>query len=163
MAERRSASDDEEYEGLNWAGAALLFFVISGLAALADAALTGQLKWIFDAAFLVCCVYVALRVKHEDLLAAVNIPPIVFALIAFFSLQFSGPGQGSWLTRQVLGMSNFLALNAPVLLFGYAVAVLTVLFRWLRQRDGARTRRPRGARPRMAAPRAPERRARARR
>ncbi|KWX04987.1 hypothetical protein C3Y87_20365 [Carbonactinospora thermoautotrophica] len=160
MAERRAASGGEEYEGLNWAGAALLFFVITGLAALADAAITGQLKWIFYASFLVCCVYVALHLRHEDLLAGINIPPIAFVLIAFISLQFSDHGQDSWLTRQVLGMSNFLALNAPVLLFGYAVAALIVLLRWRRRR----TRPARESRTRVAAaPRTPERRARARR
>lgn len=119
---------------LRWGGAALLFVVVCGLAALADVSINQEMAWIFGAAYLVCSLVVAARITDRDLLAAINLPPIVFVLLVLVRLQFSA-GTGSWASQLALGLGQVLADQAPLLLAGYLAAVVVAGVRWLRIRD----------------------------
>jgi hypothetical protein len=90
----------------------------------------------FTLAFLGGCVLVALLVHREDLRAAVVMPPLVYAAVAFAAGVVDPPGgTGSFVARQGVAVLNELVLDAPVLFGGTGAAALLALLRWLGSRD----------------------------
>jgi hypothetical protein len=107
--------------------------VITLLGGLIDIITTRSLGWGFAGAFLLVTVWTALRVVRRDLLVAVIAPPLVFAVAALLTLQLlPAASAGRWPVRQALDLATTLALGAPVLLGGTAIAGVIALARRLR-------------------------------
>jgi len=117
--------------GITAIGAGVLALAVTLLAAILDAIVTRSFGWLFTIGFLLGCLYVGLRVRRRELLASVVIPPLVFATTVVIAGQFLPVTSDSgWLTRQVLDLATTLALGAPVLLGGTALAGAIALGRW---------------------------------
>ncbi len=85
---------------------------------------------IFAVAFIASCVYVALQVRRRDLLAAVIVPPLVFAALTVVKSLVDNR-TGGW-SDQVLDIVSELATEAPALWAGTALAAVIVVVRWRR-------------------------------
>lgn len=104
--------------------------VITLLGGLIDVITTRSLGWVFSACFLITSAWTAARVVRRDLLVAVIAPPLVFAVAAFIALQLlPSQSSGRWLLRQGLDLATTLALGAPILLGGTAIAGCIALVR----------------------------------
>lgn len=128
--------------GITAIGAGVLALAVTLLAAILDAVFTRSFGWLFTIGFLLGCLYVGLRVRRRELLASVVVPPLVFATTVVIAGQFLPVTSDSgWLTRQVLDLATTLALGAPVLLGGTALAGAIALGRrflpQLAQRGGS--------------------------
>ncbi len=121
--------------GLSATGAALLATLLTCAGVLVDIVVSRGLHWGFTAGFVVACAWVATRVEGRHLLAAVTIPPWVFVIGVLLAQQVLGlSGSGSWLLREATDTSTKLALNAPLLLGGEALAAAIALTRLVRRR-----------------------------
>ena len=120
-----SAVSVGDRRGLTATGAVTIALVL-GLAGGAYDVLTGSgLRTVFAVAFVVGCALAALTVHHEDLLAAVIMPPLVYLVLAFVGGVVEQTGQtGSFLAQQSLEMANSLILDAPVLLTATGLALV---------------------------------------
>ena len=103
----------------------------------------GDLGWLFDAAFVLACVWLALAVAPRDFFTVGVLPPLLM-LGAFVLLAFVDPGaiarkHDSPLQAVITGLAD----HAVALGLGYAVALalLALRQRWLTQaRRQARNR-----------------------
>lgn len=120
--------------GLSATGGTLLNLVVTLVGGMVDAVVTNSFGWIFGLSFFASAAFVALRIRYADLLAAVIVPPITFAVVIIVAGQFLPSSGGSWLRRQALDLASTLALGAPVLLSTTATAGAVIAFRWLRAR-----------------------------
>lgn len=125
-----------DVRGLTAAGGALVV-LLAGLAGGAVDVLTGSgLRTVFAVAFGLGCVCAAAKVHHEDLVAAVVAPPLVYAVVAVVGglVEASGAG-GSLVRQQALELFTSLVLGAPALLTSTGLALLVVLMRAARFRS----------------------------
>lgn len=100
-----------------------------------DIVVSRGLRWGFTAGFLLACLWIASRIEVRHLVAALAIPPWVFVIGVLLAQQVLGlGGSGSWLVREVTDTSTTLALKAPLLLGGEALAAVIVVVRLLRRR-----------------------------
>lgn len=113
--------------GLTGAGGAVLGTVIAGLGALLDLFVGGALRLGFTVTFLVACVLVALAVRVRALATAVVLPPLLFAGAALLETKHSGVTSGN--RQAALDVATSLALSAPALFAGTALALVVVLCR----------------------------------
>lgn len=113
--------------GLSGPGGALLGALVVGLGALLDLTLGDELGLGFTATFLLGCVLIALALRVRALAVAVVLPPLLFAAAAFFETKDSGATSGS--RQAALDVATTLALSAPVLFSGTALALAVVLGR----------------------------------
>ncbi|NHC45774.1 DUF6542 domain-containing protein [Motilibacter aurantiacus] len=131
---RAKAPSDLEATGVALVGAAAAF-----TGALVDIAVAQKLGLAFLATFLVVSVWGAARVRRCELPAAVVLPPLVFAVVAFLAGQFlGGHDEGSWLVGQGLDLVSALATGAPALLAGTVLAGAVAGGRLLMERRAAR-------------------------
>ncbi|MGZ4589673.1 MAG: DUF6542 domain-containing protein [Actinomycetes bacterium] len=113
--------------GLTGLGGVLLGTLVVGLGALLDAALGGSLGLGFRVTFVLGCVLVAMAVRIRALATAAVLPPLLFAGSAYFETRRAGLTHGY--REAALDAATTLALSAPVLYLGTAVALAIVLVR----------------------------------
>jgi hypothetical protein len=124
------AAGSAAQHGLTTAGVVVVLCVVTGVALVVDLVVATGLSWLFTVGFVLGCAYVAARVRRTDDLSALVAPPLVFAaamLVADAVVGSSSPGQ--FPISQVLDLATSLAVGAPVLMTGCAVAAAVVLVR----------------------------------
>jgi hypothetical protein len=112
---------------------------VSTVCAVAAAVVLGRTGLVFAAGFMLASLYVAARIRQRDLLWAVIVPPIAFAVAlvtsAFFTDSLDADGS---LLQKLVDFSTILADKAPLLLVCESLAVVIALVRRIRQRRPAR-------------------------
>jgi hypothetical protein len=124
--------------GLTAFGAVSVALLLAAAGGLVDV-LTGEgLRTVFAVCFIAGCAFAALRVHREDLVAAVVMPPLVYAFIALLAGAFSQTAAvGGVLTRNALELATSLVLGAPVLLTATALAFVIAVVRAIAGRHRA--------------------------
>jgi hypothetical protein len=124
--------------GLTAVGAVSVALVLGAAGGLVDV-LTGEgLRTVFAVCFIAGCAFAALKVHREDLVAAVVMPPLVYAVIALLAGAFSQTAAvGGVLTRNALELATSLVLGAPVLLSATALAFVIAVVRGVAGRKPA--------------------------
>jgi len=115
--------------GLTVAGGTVLGAGLVGLGAALDIALGDGLGLGFRVTFVVTCVVIAFAVRVRALGAAVVLPPLLYAAAA--TLQTVTAGQTTGRRAAALDVATTLALTAPLLFLGTAVAAAIALSRGL--------------------------------
>jgi hypothetical protein len=113
--------------GLTGLGGVVLGCLVVGLGAVADLALGGGLGVGFTATFLLGCVLVAAALRTRALAVAMVLPPLLFA--GGYALETKNAGQTSGRREMALDVATSLALHAPALFVGTALALGVVLVR----------------------------------
>jgi hypothetical protein len=113
--------------GLTGLGGVVLGCLVVGLGAAGDLALGGGLGVGFNATFLLGCLLVAALLRTRALAVAVVLPPLLFS--GGYALETKTSGQTSGRREMALDVATSLALHAPVLFLGTALAVAVVLVR----------------------------------
>ena len=113
--------------GLTGIGGVVLGVLVVGLGAVGDLALGGGLGVGFTATFLLGCLLVAAMLRTRALAVAVVLPPLLFS--GGYALETKTSGQTSGRREMALDVATSLALHAPVLFLGTALAVAVVLVR----------------------------------
>jgi hypothetical protein len=95
-----------------------------------DVATGPGLRTVFAISFVLGCGLATLLVHHEDLRAAVVMPPLVYVALALLGGAVERAGApGSFVSQQALELVNALVLGAPVLISATALALLVALGR----------------------------------
>lgn len=117
--------------GLTAAGGAVLLILASALGALIDLVSGHGLRVAFAVLFVGGSFLVAARVHREDLLAAIVMPPLVYAFMTIVTAYAQPPGGGieHGLRQRVIDIGTTLVLTTPVLLVGTALAVFVAVRR----------------------------------
>lgn len=117
--------------GLTAAGGAVLLTAAAALGAVIDLASGSGLRAAFAVLFVGASLLVAARVHREDLLAAMVMPPLVYALMSVITAYAQPPGGGieHGLRQRAIDIGTTLVLTTPVLLVGTAVAAFIALRR----------------------------------
>jgi hypothetical protein len=124
--------------GLTAFGAVTVALVIGSTGGLIDVMTGPGLRTLFAITFIAGCAIAALKVHREDLLAAVIMPPLIYAAIALLAGAFSHTtGVNSVLTRQALELATSLVLGAPVLLTATALSFVIAVSRGISGRRRA--------------------------
>ena len=113
--------------GLTGLGGVVLGCLVVGLGAEGDLALGNGLGVGFTATFLLGCLLVAATLRTRALAVAVVLPPLLFS--GGYALETKSSGQTSGRRQMALDVATSLALHAPVLFLGTALAVAVVLVR----------------------------------
>lgn len=113
--------------GLTGLGGVVLGCLVVGLGAGGDLALGHGLGVGFSATYLLGCVLVACALRTRALTLAVVLPPLLFA--GGYALETMTGGQTAGRREMALDVATSLALHAPVLFVGTALAVAIVVFR----------------------------------
>jgi hypothetical protein len=113
--------------GLTGLGGVVLGCLVVGLGAGGDLALGHGLGTGFSATYLLGCVLVACALRTRALAIAVVLPPLLFA--GGYALETMTGGQTAGRREMALDVATSLALHAPVLFVGTALAVAIVVFR----------------------------------
>ena len=122
--------------GLTVAGVVVILSAFSLVGLLLDAFTGGGIGWVFGAFFVVGSAYTASQARRPDLVWAVVVPPLVFAVLVMGHAVLTEPGGA--LTKVVAGMNGLLDYG-PQLWVGTGAAALVVAWRqW-----GGRLRRGR--------------------
>lgn len=107
----------------------LLGSALTLTAAVADLAINGEITWLFDVAFVITSVVLALRVRASDFLTIAMLPPMLM-VVTFFVLAIIGPasiahaGDGvvqAWVT----GLTH----HAGALTIGFALCLVCLAIR----------------------------------
>lgn len=105
--------------------------VIGGAGAGYDIATGTGLRTAFAVCFVVASALSALTVHHEDLRAAVVMPPLLYVALSLLSAAVEGiGGAGSFASRQLVELVNAIVLGAPVLMSATGMALLVAVVRW---------------------------------
>jgi hypothetical protein len=128
---RRSGGPLGDGRGLTAAGGAVLLTAAAALGVVIDLASGSGLRAAFAVLFVGSSFLVAARVHREDLLAAIVMPPLVYAVMAVIAAYAQPPGGGieHGLRQRAIDIGTTLVLTAPVLLVGTALAVFIALRR----------------------------------
>jgi hypothetical protein len=113
--------------GLTGLGGVVLGSLIVGLGAAGDLALGDGLGIGFATTFVLSCVLVPVALRIRALGVAIVAPPLLFA--GGYAMETRASGQTSGLRQMGLDVATSLALHAPLLFVGTAVAVAAVLVR----------------------------------
>jgi hypothetical protein len=113
--------------GLTGLGGIVLGCLIVGLGAAGDLALGGGLGVGFATTFVLSCVLVAATLRVRALGVATVAPPLLFA--GGYALETRTSGHTSGLREMSLDIATSLALHAPLLFIGTALAVAVVIVR----------------------------------
>ena len=121
--------------GITVSGVAVVIFAVSLVGMLVDVFTGGGIGWLFGGFFVAACCYTAAQVRRSDLVWAVVVPPLVFAVLVVAHGVFTATGG---LLGQVVAGMNGLLDDGPMLWVGTgAAAVIAVWRRW-----GGRLRTP---------------------
>jgi hypothetical protein len=113
--------------GLTGLGGVVLGCLVVGLGAAGDLALGHGLGVGFSTTFLLGCVLVACTLRTRALAIAIVTPPLLFA--SGYAWETRASGQTAGRREMALDVATSLALHAPVLFVGTAVAVAVVSVR----------------------------------
>jgi hypothetical protein len=113
--------------GLTGPGGVVLGCLVVGLGAAGDLALGHGLGMGFTATFLLGCVLVAAALRTRALAVAMVLPPLLYA--GGCALETKTSGQTAGRREMALDVATSLALHAPALFIGTALAVAIVLGR----------------------------------
>jgi hypothetical protein len=113
--------------GLTGLGGVVLGCLVVGLGAAADLTLGDGLGVGFTATFLLGCLLVSAALRTRALAVAMVLPPLLFA--GGYALETKDSGQTSGRREMALDVATSLALHAPVLFVGTALALAVVLVR----------------------------------
>lgn len=113
--------------GVGTLGLVALLLVGTAVGAIGDEIVSGDLGWGINIAFVLTAALAAVMAGRRDLLACVLAAPIVFAVVVTTSLIVVDGYDG--LTRTGLVVATELALLAPGVWLGTALAVVIVLLR----------------------------------
>lgn len=128
--------------GLTAAGGVLLILALGLFAVGIDVATGTGLRTAFAVLFVLACTLVAVAVHHEDLLAVLVMPPLLFLLLATAASVLDGGGPaGAWVVRRTLDVVTAMVTAAPVLFVAEAAVLGVVLVRFAVYRASVRRRR----------------------
>lgn len=128
--------------GLSAAGAVLLGFALGLAGAVVDVSTGTGLRTAFAICFLLGCIGATTLVHHEDLMATVVMPPLLFVVLAAVaSVLDKGGGAGSWLTRRVFDVVTTMVTSAPVLFWAFGATLAVAVLRFVAYRASLRRRR----------------------
>lgn len=127
LTERLRAALPFTGPGLTGLGGVILGCLVVGLGAAVDLAQSPGLGVGFTATFLAGCVVVAAALRTRSLAVAVVLPPLLFA--GGYLLETQASGQTVGRREMALDVATSLALHAPTLFIGTALAVSVVLGR----------------------------------
>jgi hypothetical protein len=113
--------------GLTTLGVTVLFVVLAGAGALADAVIANELAWGFTVLFCVACAWTALRVRPRDRRTALVAPPLLYAL--FIAIAATAAGGRQPLRQWGFDAALLLADRAPVLVSGLVLVAAVLLWR----------------------------------
>lgn len=117
-----------------------------------DAATGSGLRTAFAVSFFLGCAVAAALVHHEDLMATVVMPPLLFVALAAIGSVLDGGGLGGgWLTRRALDVVTAMVTDAPVLFVALGAVLAVVAVRLIHYRASVRHRR-RASRPAAGRP-----------
>jgi hypothetical protein len=112
--------------GLTIAGVAVVLFAVSLVGMLVNVFTGSGIGWLFGGAFVAACCYAAAQVRRSDLIWAVVVPPLVFAVLVVPHEVFTAAG--GTLSKVVAGMNGLLDYG-PMLWLGTAAAAAIVAWR----------------------------------
>lgn len=121
--------------GVTAVGAAALVVALGLVGGGLDAVTGRGLGPVFAVTFVTGCGLAAALVHREDLMAAVVMPPLLYAVLAVVVGTFEAGG-GGLIRAQLLELTTALVLGAPVLLAATGLAAVVAVARGLR--PGAR-------------------------
>jgi Domain of unknown function (DUF6542) len=127
LSERARAALRFTGPGLTGLGGAVLGCLVVGLGAAGDLALGHGLGAGFSATFLFGCVLVACALRTRALALAIVLPPLLFA--GGYALETKTSGQTTGTREMALDVATSLALHAPLLFIGTAIAVAIAVVR----------------------------------
>jgi hypothetical protein len=126
--------------GLTALGAVTVALALGAAGGFIDVMTGPGLRTVFAICFIAGCAFAALKVHREDLIAAVVMPPLVYAVIALLAGAFSQTtAVGGVLTREALELATSLVLGAPVLLTATGLALVIAVVRGIAGRSSAGT------------------------
>lgn len=143
--ERIIAFVPTESDGLTWSRAALIMVLGTVLAAFVEALLRHSIGSLTGVVLVILTIFCAVRLRREDIWAAVIMPPLAFLAAIVTAGQLTMNRSGSFLSRQALNIVTVLALNAPWILGATAIGLVIVLIRIFilgRNHDGNDTQQP---------------------
>lgn len=116
--------------GLTATGAVAVALGFGAVGGVIDVVTGAGLRTTFAVLFVLGCALAAYKVHHEDLLAAVVIPPLAYVALAIAAnLGAKTTVDGSFLKQQVLELLAALVTKAPALLVATGVAAVIALVR----------------------------------
>jgi cytochrome c oxidase subunit IV len=105
--------------GLTAPGVLVVIGAVSLVAMLVDTFTGGGIGWLFGALFILVSAYAALQVRREDLVWAVILPPLVFAVLVCSHAAYTAPGDA---LSKFVAMMNGLLDYGPMLWIGTGLA-----------------------------------------
>jgi hypothetical protein len=112
--------------GLTAAGVVVVVGAVSLVAMLLDTFTGGGVGWLFGGLFALVSGYAAVQVRRQDLLWAVIVPPLVFAVLVGAHAAYTAPGD--LLTKSVAVLNSLLDYG-PMLWIGTGLAAAIVAWR----------------------------------
>jgi cytochrome c oxidase subunit IV len=112
--------------GLTVPGVVVVIGAVSLVAMLVDTFTGGGVGWLFGALFVLVSAYAALQVRRQDLVWAVILPPLVFAVLVCSHAAFTAPGDA---LSKLVAMMNGLLDYGPMLWIGTGLAGAIVAWR----------------------------------
>jgi len=92
--------------------------------------------------FVLGCALAAALVHHEDLMATLVMPPLLFVALAATGSVLDGGGLGgAWLTRRAMDVVTAMVTDAPVLFVAMGAVLAVLAVRLVHYRASVRHRR----------------------
>jgi hypothetical protein len=112
--------------GLTAPGVVVVVSAVSLVAMLVDTFTGGGVGWLFGGFFILVSGYAALQVRRQDLVWAVIVPPLVFAVLVCSHAAYTAPGDA---LSKFVAMMNGLLDYGPMLWIGTGLAGAIVAWR----------------------------------
>jgi len=129
--------------GLTGVGGVLLAACLGLVGLLLGIATGNPVGTAFAVCFVAGCAAAAVLIRHEGLLTAVLLPPLLFVTLAAIASVLDGSRVGaSWLVRRGLDIVTAVVTQAPVLFTAVLAVVAIAALRFVRFRAGVRRGRP---------------------
>ncbi len=125
-ATARPAAATTGSPGLTAPGVVVVVGAVSLVAMLVDTFTGGGVGWLFGALFVLVSGYAALQVRRQDLVWAVIVPPLVFALLVCGHAAYTTGGDT---VTKVVAMMNSLLDYGPMLWIGTGLAAAIAAWR----------------------------------
>jgi len=120
------------------------------LVVILDLALTDDITWIFDVAFVLLCLASALAVRPRDFFMVGVFPPLLMAVTIVILAVVARGSVADERDGLVQALVSGLAHHAGALVTGYALTLAVLALRQVALRNSGRIRRRPASRPRQA-------------
>lgn len=120
------------------------------LVVILDLALTDDITWIFDVAFVLLCLASALTVRPRDFFMVGVFPPLLMAVTIVILAVVARGSVADERDGLVQALVSGLAHHAGALVTGYALTLAVLALRQVALRNSGRIRRRPASRPRQA-------------